>query len=152
MKKIFTIFCFILLTLNSYTQTCEEREGKMLTIIGGFSAGLLYNTYGVIGSVADGFMKDAYTGETVTNLMNAQKAMADNFIKMMNNNLKENVFTKEADITYMKSAIEIIKGLKLQAGFLIDLTEVNSNKKRDEYETQRQKNWSSISKLMGIEE
>jgi hypothetical protein len=152
MKKIIVDFILVTLSLNSFSQTCEERESKILSLVGGFSAGMLYNTYGVIGAIADGFTKDAYTQESVNSLMSAQKSMADNFIKMLEENVKQNVFIKESDKNFIVATIEIIKGLKKQAQLLIDISETNSGKKKDAYEDQRKKNWAELSKLMGIEE
>jgi hypothetical protein len=152
MKKIIVAFILVTLSLNSFSQTCEERESKILSLVGGFSAGMLYNTYGVIGAIADGFTKDAYTQESVNSLMSAQKSMADNFIKMLEENVKQNVFIKESDKNFIVATIEIIKGLKKQAQLLIDISETNSGKKKDAYEDQRKKNWAELSKLMGIEE
>ncbi len=97
MKKIIVVITLIFFSINSFSQTCEEREAKMLTIIGGFSAGMMYNTYGLIGAVSDGFIKDAYTTETVTQLMTAQKGMTDNFIVLMEDNLKGNIFNQQND-------------------------------------------------------
>lgn len=152
MKKIIIACSLVLVSLNLNSQTCEERENKMLTIIGGFSAGMLYNTYGVIGAVADGFTNDAYKSNEVNNLMTAQKSMADNIIKMLNESLDEKIFSKEADKKFAESVIELIKGLKKQAQFLIEVSETNSGKKKDAYEEQRKKNWADLSKLMGIDE
>lgn len=152
MKKIIIILSLLFFSFNSFSQSCEQREEKMLSLVGGFSAGLLYNTYGVIGAVADGFLKDAFESATVSDLMNAQKSMIDNIIKLIDGNLKGNTFIRENDKTYIQSLIDVLKGLRLQALLLIDIAETNSGKKKDEYEQQRQKNWSAISNLMGITE
>ena len=48
MKKIILICTLAILSLNSFSQTCEEREEKLLTTIGGVSATMLYNTYVLI--------------------------------------------------------------------------------------------------------
>lgn len=152
MKKIFFALLVLIISVNSFSQTCEEREDKLLSAVGGFSAGLLYNTYGLIGSVADAFGKDAYSAETVTDLMNAQKNMADNIIKMLDGLIKDNALKDENDKNYVTATKEIIAGLKKQAEILADYAKTNSSQQQRAYEQQRQKNWKDISKLMGIEE
>lgn len=152
MKKIFFALLVLIISVNSFSQTCEEREDKLLSAVGGFSAGLLYNTYGLIGSVADAFGKDAYSAETVTDLMNAQKNMADNIIKMLDGLIKDNALKDENDKNYVIATKEIIAGLKKQAEILADYAKTNSSQQQRAYEQQRQKNWKDISKLMGIEE
>lgn len=152
MKKIFFALLVLIISVNSFSQTCEEREDKLLSAVGGFSAGLLYNTYGLIGSVADAFGKDAYSAETVTDLMNAQKNMADNIIKMLDGLIKDNALKDENDKNYVIATKDIIAGLKKQAEILADYAKTNSSQQQRAYEQQRQKNWKDISKLMGIEE
>ena len=152
MKKYLLILAALFVFSNSYSQTCEEREDKLLSAVGGFSAGLLYNTYGLIGSVADAFGKDAYTAETVTDLMNAQKNMADNIIKMLDGLINDKALKDENDKNYVIATKDIIAGLKKQAEILVNYAKTNNNQQQKAYEQQRQKNWKDISKLMGIEE
>ena len=152
MKKIILVCCLIILSLKSFSQTCEERESNLLSAIGSFSAGFLYNTYGLIGSISDAFMKDAYNAETVSSLLNAQVTLADNFTKMLDDLMKEKAIVKKSDTEYINSTTAIIKGLKKQALLLADIAQTNSSKKRNLYEEQRKMNWAAISKLMGIDE
>ena len=87
MKKIILICTLAILSLNSFSQTCEEREEKLLTTIGGVSATMLYNTYVLIDVAKDAFLNKTYETEKVTQLMNSQKAMADILIKIFEDNL-----------------------------------------------------------------
>jgi len=152
MRKYLLIIVTLFAFNSSFSQTCEEREDKLLSAVGGFSAGLLYNTYAVIGSVGDAFGKDAYTAETVADLMNAQKNMADNLIKLIDGLMKDNLLKDENDKNYITATKDIIAGLKKQAEILADYAKTNSSQQQKAYEQQRQKNWKDISKLMGIEE
>ena len=152
MKKIIVSITLILCSTINFAQTCEEREDKLLTIVGSFSVGMLYNTYGLIGSVADAYGKDAYTAETVTDLMNAQRNLADNIIKMLDGLIQENMLKDENDKTYVTGVKDILAGLKKQAEILTNYAKTNSNQHQKAYEQQRQKNWKDISRLMGIEE
>jgi hypothetical protein len=152
MKNFFIAICLFAASLNGFSQTCEEREYKMLEAVGGFSAGMLYNTYGLIGSISDGFAHDAYDALTISDLMDAQKKVADNLVKVLEG-LKNGGYLKDKkDQDYAGSIINILQGLKKQAQLLEDYADNKSRQKQDAYDAQRKQNWSAISKLMGIEE
>jgi GH15 family glucan-1,4-alpha-glucosidase len=152
MKRIFITIFLLTVSLFSFSQTCEERENKLLEGFVGFSAGMLYNTYGLIGSISDGYTHDAYDAVMVSDLMDAQKKVADNLVKVLEE-LKNGGFLKDKkDQDFTSSVINILKGLKKQAQLLEDYADNKSKQKQDAYEDQRKQNWSAISKLMGIEE
>jgi hypothetical protein len=152
MRKHIMILFLMTAALNSFSQTCEQREDKLLEALGGFSAGMIYNTYGLIGSISDGYAHDAYDAVTVSDLLDAQKRVADNLVKVFED-LKTGGFLKDQkDIDYINSTINILKGLKKQAQLVEDYADDKSKQKQDAIETQRKQNWSAISKLMGIEE
>ena len=152
MKKIILICILAILSFNSFSQTCEEREEKLLTTIGGVSAIMLYNTYVLIDVAKDAFLNKTYETEKVTQLMNSQKAMADILIKIFEDNLKEKAFSKEDDKNFIESLTESIKGLKNQAVLLLKITEDNSASNTEAYTKQKEKNWTAISTLLGISE
>ena len=150
MRKMILAF-LLLASVNSFSQSCEEKETKLVQAVGGFSSALLYNTYGVIGSIADAYVKNAYNATMVNNLMTAQKSQADNLVTMLNNLVTENVL-KESDKVYALGAIQILKGLKEQAGLLQEFATADGEKKQEAYEKKRKENWSAIATLMGIKE
>jgi threonyl-tRNA synthetase len=152
MKKILVAICLFVIALPSFSQTCEEREGKLLSAVGSFSAAALYNTYGTIGAIGDAFGNDAYTAETVTDLINAQKSLIDNLVKVLDDLKSAKALASQSDIDYATSAGNIFKGLKSQAQLILNYTKNKTQANLDLYETQRKKNWKEISKLMGIEE
>lgn len=152
MRKTIILLLFLIVSINSFSQTCEERESKLLEAVGGFSAGMLYNTYGLIGSISDGFAHDAYDPLTISDLMDAQIKVADNLVKVMEE-LKNGGFLKdEKDQGFAGSVISVLKGLKKQAQLLEDYANNKSRQNQDAYDGQRKQNWSAISKLMGIAE
>jgi hypothetical protein len=152
MRK-YIIACFLLSSSAScISQTCEERESKLLETVGGFSAGLLYNTYGIIGSISDGFIHEAYDAVIVSDLMDAQKKLADNLVKVLEELRNGSYLKEKKDQDYTGSVINILKGLKKQAQLLEDYADNKSRQKQEAYEVQRKENWSAISKLMGIED
>lgn len=152
MRKHIIPFLFLMASINSFSQSCEEIENKLLEAFGGFSAGMLYNTYGMIGSIGDGYAHDAYDALTISDLMDAQKKVADNLVKVLEE-LKNGGFLKDKkDQDFAGSVINILKGLKKQAQLLEDYVNNKSRQKQEAYDEQRKQNWSVISKLMGIAE
>lgn len=120
--------------------------------MGSLSAGFLYNTYGLIGSIADGFSHDAYDENTTTDLLNAQKKLADNMVSLFEKIIGENALKDQKDKDYLTAFISIIKGFKTQVDLLLKVVKNNSKNNLDNYETQRTKSWKDISQLMGIKE
>ncbi len=152
MKKILVALCMLAISSTGFTQTCEEREDKLLVLMGSLSAGFLYNTYGLIGSIADGYGHDAYNATTVTDLLNAQKKLADNMIGLLEQKVNDNTFKAETDKNYIASIVGIMKGLKIQIDQFLKLVKNRNQDNLDAYDAQRTKNWKDLSKLMGIEE
>ncbi len=151
MKKLLFVICVSLISVAGLCQTCEQREAKLLEAMGSFSAGLLYNTYGTIGSIVDGFAHDAYKEETVNNLLDAQKKLTDNLVKVFEDLENGGYLKAKDDIDYANTAISILKGLKMQAQFMLNYVNNKSQQNQDAYDAQRNKNWKQISKLMGLE-
>lgn len=152
MKKLFIAGCLFVVSLGGFSQSCEEREVKLLEVMGSFSAGMLYNTYGLIGSISDGYVHEAYDAATVSDLMDAQKKVADNLVKVLEELVTENMLKAQNDKDYTATAIKILKGLSRQAKLLQDYTAYKNRQNQEAYDAQRKQNWSAISKLMGIEE
>jgi len=152
MRKYIIALFLLPVSISSISQSCGERENKLLEAFGGFSAGFLYNTYGLIGSISDGYTHEAYDAVTVAELMDAQIKVADNLVKVLDE-LKNGGFINDTkDQNFAGSVITILKGLKKQANLLEDYADNKSRQKQEAYEEQRKQNWSAISKLMGIEE
>jgi len=152
MKKLFIAWAILTISVPSKSQTCDERVDKLLQTMGSFSAATLYNTYAVIGSIGDGFGHDAYDAVTVNDLMDAQKKLADNLVKVFLDLKEQKIIQTQADIDYANTAITILNGLKIQAQLMEDYANTKKQQKLNEYDVQRKKNWSAISKLMGIPE
>jgi len=140
MKKIILALVILISIPRAFSQTCEEREDQLLGMMGGLSAGFLYNTYGLIGSIADGYGQDAYSESTVIDLLEAQKKLADNMIALLDKMVVENAFKKQTDKDYVVSSVAIIKGLKIQVQLLISLIKNKTQKNITGYDQQRNKN------------
>jgi hypothetical protein len=152
MKKILIAFCLLIISVKGFTQTCEQREAKLLETLGSFSAGFLYNTYGMIGGIVDGYANNAYTAEKANTLVDEQKKITDNLAKVLDELNTGNFLNDKSDQDYVTTAINILKGLKSQIRFFQDYVKTKSTQSQDQYEQQRQKNWKDISKLMGIDQ
>src|SRR5688572_10067205 len=111
MKKLLALICTVILLNTTYGQTCEEREKELLTTVGSFSAAYLYNTYGMIGSISDGFVHNAYDAETVNDLLKAQNNLLEHLTNTMENLVKGQFLTDSVDIRYAGSAALVLKGL-----------------------------------------
>jgi hypothetical protein len=152
MKKLITGICLLCISINGISQSCERRESKLLEAVGSFSAASMYNTYSAIGSIGDGYGCEVYKEESVNALLNAQKNLIDNLIKVLEDLINGNFFINQSDIDYANSAIYAFNGLKKQSQLLLDYVKNKSQENLKAYDDQRKKNWKDISKLMGIEE
>lgn len=152
MKKVLFASCLFLLALSVVAQTGEEKEKKLLQAFTSFSAATLYNTYGIIGSISDGFGADVYDAETVKNLLNAQQELMDNLVRVMEDLKNSGTVSDSVTINYISAAAVIMKNLKQQARLMTDYARTKKRSLLDEYEKQRNTNWKDISKLMGVKE
>lgn len=154
MKKIILLAIISILSLNSFSQqpACEQREEKLLQTIGSFSSALFYNTYGALGSIADGYTNDLYNNNMVNGLLDAQKKLMDNLMKVLIDLDTGHYVIDTKNRDYIASSIDILKGLKQQAQLVLDYVKSKTPQRLEAYEAQRQKNWKDISKLMGIKE
>ncbi len=152
MKKVLFASCLFLLALSVVAQTGEEKEKKLLQAFTSFSAATLYNTYGIIGSISDGFGADVYDAETVKNLLNAQQELMDNLVRVMEDLKSAGTVSDSVTINYISAAAVIMKNLKQQARLMTDYARTKKRSLLDEYEKQRNTNWKDISKLMGVKE
>jgi hypothetical protein len=153
MKKI--IFCISLLILSHQSisqQNCDESERNSNAIIAAVSAGFLYNTYALIGSLADGYESNAFDEATLVDLFSAQKQMARNMSSLFE---KQDTDPNLQDLgrkEYMRSLTAIIKEFELQMNLLEKMVQNKSRKNIEAYTTQRSKSWKDISKLMGAKD
>ena len=144
------VLLMLVMTTSIGAQTCEQREEKLKSSLASFSAAVLYNTYGLIGSISDGFGQDVYNDETAINLLDAQNKLMDNLVRVLDELNKTHL--PEKDSIYINSASNILRGLKKQSELMQDYCNNKRQQKLNAYEEQRKKNWSDISKLMGVKE
>jgi hypothetical protein len=152
MRKIIVLACLCINSIFCFSQTCEERETKLIHGLTSFSAGLLYNTYAVIGSLSDGFGNDVYDAKSMTSLLNAQKQLLDNLSEVLRNMTGQQTLRAQRDIDFANSSASILKGLKTQADLMLSYVRSKTPQRLEAYETQRNKNWNDITSLMGLKE
>ena len=129
MKKIFAFTSLLILCTNSFSQTCEQKKEKLFGVTEAFSAGFLYNTYGLIGSIADGHTADAYDPQTTVDLLEAQKRMCDNMIKIVDELQAGNTLDDKNDSAYISGVVTTVKGLKKQAELLLSYVKTKAKQK-----------------------
>lgn len=154
MKKITILLAtiFVLSTSTFAQATDEQKETKKLEVMGGLSAGYMYNTYITVGAVADAFVSEHYDKERTIALMQEQVSMIGSVAKMMQEMLDIKALKSQSDIDYTKEVIVVLKGLSLQAQYVIDVAEKKAGDPTSKYDKQRLSNWSKISALLGIDD
>lgn len=152
MRKMLICGLLMLSALVTIAQPADGSDKKMMQALSAFSAATLYNTYGLIGSIGDGFGSDVYDAETARNLLNAQKDLMDNLVKLTEDLTLSGTVKDSASLVYLRTATGIMKDLKEQARLMTEYTKDKKRKILDAYEKQRNENWKSISRLMGVPE
>ncbi|MBI3138822.1 MAG: hypothetical protein HYZ15_09580 [Sphingobacteriales bacterium] len=150
MKKILFTLSLLVITLSGFTQTCEEREGKLLEMVGSLSSLYIYNTYTTIGSVCDGAVKEVYTDSFATAILEEQKGMLDLVIEKMNGLVMNKTLKDPSDVNYVNSLVPLLTGLKKQAQAYIDYMQTKEDSHKTLYSTARKSNWKSICEIMDI--
>ena len=153
MKKIICCFVILVFSYQSFSQqNCDESERNSNAIIAALSAGFLYNTYALIGSLADGYESNAYDDATLVDLLDAQKQMARNMSTLFEKQETDPNLQELGRKEYLRSVTTIIKEFELQMNLLVKMVQNKSRKNIEAYTTQRRKSWTDISKLMGVKD
>ena len=152
MKNWILLSVIFLSGFELYSQDTNDKENKQFELFNNFSTAYLFNTYALIGSLADGFDHDAYDESTVTDLLNAQKKLASGLAIELDKKLKDTVFTSEKRKQYLDSFRKILDEFNLQIDLFLKFVRNNSKKNEDAYITQRKKSWIDISNLVGIKD
>lgn len=151
MKHLLLISCMAF-SIHVTAQTCEERETKLLELNGSLSAAFMYNTYAVLGSLADGFGHEVYDKETITDLMAAQRKMASNMVNVFEKILMDQILTVEDNRDYIRTTIVIVKSFITQIDLFQKYVQNKTQKNLNAFQAERTSNWKQLSKLMGIDD
>jgi hypothetical protein len=151
MRSLFLVFVF-LFTFSQSATAQTDRENVVLEALGGFSALALYNTYIVVGAVADGYVSEVYTKEMANNLIAEQISSVELLTEHCNKLLTGDVLQNPSDKEYVSGIREALKLLKAEATAFKSYIESGAESDQKTYDTNRNAAWAKISKLLGIEE
>jgi hypothetical protein len=151
MRSLFLVFVF-LFTFSQSATAQTDRENVVLEALGGFSALALYNSYIVVGAVADGFVSDVYTKEMAISLITEQISSLELLIEHCNKLLTGGVLQNASDKEYVSGIREALKLLKAEASALKGFVESGNETDQKAYDENRNAAWSKIAKLLGLEE
>jgi hypothetical protein len=148
--KTITLAFLCLFTSATFAQT--DRENVVLEALGGFSALALYNTYIVIGAVADGYAYEVYDKEMATNLVAEQipsvQLLIDHCDKLLAGTNLQNAPDKEY-VSGIRTALYLLKD---EAAALKSYIETGKEDDQKAYSDKRNSAWNKISALLGIEQ
>lgn len=153
MKNILT-FCILSLFMFGFVnaQTSNVKEDAALHTLGATSGLLVYQTYMVIGAVADGHNAEAYTKETVNTLMDEQIASCTNINDSYQKLLASGFLTSKGDQDYVRELMATISVLKEEATALKAYVNNSTDANVQTYQKARTQAWDLISKLLGFDE
>jgi hypothetical protein len=134
-----------------YAQESTERENKLFELFNNFSTAYLFNTYGLIGSIADGFGHEVYDEKTTMELLSAQKKLASDLVVLLEKKLTDDLFDAKKK-EYLLSFTQIIKEFNVQIDLFFKVVKNNTKKNLYPYYEQRKKSWKDISTLVGIKD
>ncbi len=149
MRKILPVLLLCLVSFSVFSQTCEEREKKLLGGLGSFSAAMVYNTYLAIGSISDNYVNKGYDEAKVNALLEEQKNLLDRLVKVLED-LKKDKTLDADDSAYTDNLASILKGLKKQSQQALDYVKDKKDTTAIAYDITRKKNWKEISLLLGL--
>lgn len=148
--KTITFAFLCLFTSTTFAQT--DRENVVLEALGGFSALALYNTYIVVGAVADGYAYEVYDKEMATNLVTEQipsiQLLIDHCDKLLTGTNLQNASDKEY-VSGIRTALYLLKD---EATALKSYIETGNEDDQKTYGDKRSTAWNKISVLLGIEQ
>jgi hypothetical protein len=148
--RTITVVFLCLFSTATFAQT--DRENVVLEALGGFSALALYNTYIVVGAVADGYAYEVYDKEMATNLVTEQissiQILVDHCDKLLTGTNLQNASDKEY-VTGIRTALYLLKD---EAAALKGYIETASEDDQKAYSDKRNAAWKKISVMLGLEQ
>lgn len=142
----------LLFTFFGFSAAKAQCDADVREAFGGVASITIYNTYLTIGAIADAHVNDVYDASRVKELMGEQTAMLQSVIDMLEKCkvAKSNGLSAD-DVDYVKDLIDCLQSLKKEAQGLSDYAGDQSTDAQTRYNTNRDKAWSQIKTLMGLE-
>ncbi|TSJ46655.1 hypothetical protein [Fluviicola chungangensis] len=147
--KLLALLFFAFFGLSTVKAQCDTEVREAF---GGVSSITIYNTYITIGAIADAHVNEVYDAARVKELMGEQTSMLQAVIDMLDKCkvVKSNGLSAD-DVEYVKDLIVCLQSLKAEAQGLSDYAATQSEDAQNRYNTNRDKAWSEIKTLMGLE-
>ena len=127
----------------------DSEDSPWLLTIGVLAGQNIYTTYSYIGTVADGYANEHYTGEQTRELMREVVGLSDIATEHLQAVRDTNII--ESDKEAIDDIVEIFGLLKNEATALSDFTESGAQEDLDAYEEARTTVWPRIKSVLQIE-
>ncbi len=147
-----TFLALNLLCASSGNVRAQTSNELLLETLGATSAGFIYNTYLAIGSIGDAYENGNTSAEDVKALMEEQVGLLRNLEESYSNLLSSGEITNQSDKDYIIELRETFSTLRMQADALITYAMEGGVPNADRFQEHRNKAWSLISDLMGLDE
>jgi hypothetical protein len=149
MKSLF--FSILCLFSLHFCQAQTDNTGKALEAIGAFGGATLYNTYVVVGMLADAYTGEVYEYDYASELVGEQINMLNNFKQTLNDLLSSGFLTDTDDQNFAREMIACADLLLAEAnaldGYFYDPSDANA----DAFQTSRTNAWDKVAALLGID-
>lgn len=150
MKKLTLLLSILCLAFGLNAQNCKGKSAA-LEVMGGTSGIAVYNTYLVVGLVADNYSEEVYDADRSTQLIDEQigaiKVIEDQFKALQ----ESGFLTDPSDVQYVKGIIDAFSLVKEEAVALNNYIDSGSQADLDDYSAAREEAWAAVKELLGIE-
>jgi hypothetical protein len=143
------LFLCLILGLGGSLLHGQTGKSAALECLGGLTGVALYNTYGFIGAVGDGYEEKMYEGTYAKELMDEQIVIIGSLREQMSELLNSGFLSDESDKAYVSDVLETLDYLEMEAEGLKLYVDEGST---DDFQENREKAWANISVLLGLEE
>ena len=126
-------------------------QDEELTAIGALGASTMYVTYMAVGSISDGHANEVYDDQTTSSLLQSLAQMAQSSMESLEE-LKTAGRLGDEDFEFVSEMIKTLDLLSGQAQSYLQFVKTGNKSKAGEYDEYRNKAWSKIVVLLGIEE
>jgi hypothetical protein len=134
---------------NKLSAQCVGK-GRALETIGMQGGLVLYNTFEVIGSLNDGYMKDAWKKETVLAMLDEQISMMGNIAAQYDTLGDSKFLSDPSDLESVKTLKKGALLLKKEAQALEDNINNPGDENSEAYQDARKEAWKLIEDILGL--
>ena len=143
--------CVTQLSAQTQTNTCTGKD-QALETLGATGGMMIYNTFLVIGTIADGNTKAVYEDQFAIDLLDEQIAAINLLDTQYTELYKSGFITDASDKKFIEDVIKALHLLKNEATHLKRYISYDLDSDLDEYNAARNSAWDLIKEILGIEE